>query len=175
MTQTAKANIERHAEQLLRLAEISEPPIPVERIAKLRGAIVRYVPFDGELSGMLYKNNQQVIIGVNANHHKTRQRFTIAHELGHLELQHQEKIHIDRSIPIILLRDERSSQAIDQAEIDANAFAAALLMPVYMIRKSLAGGSLDLEDDAKLRKLADQYKVSLQAIVYRLTNVVRVL
>lgn len=164
---TRETQIRRLAEQLLGRAEVSTPPVPVERIALLCGARVRYVPFEGELSGLLFQEKKQVIIGVNALHAKTRQRFTIAHELGHLELHHHDALHVDRDFRV-RRRDAHSSDATDGEEIAANTFAAELLMPARMLAQDLAGHEVDYEDDTIIRELADRYKVSLQAMVFRL-------
>lgn len=163
------AFIQKSVERLLKLVDNNEPPVPVERIARLRGIHLRYVPFEGEMSGLLFQEGGNIIIGVNELHPKTRQRFTIAHELGHLELHNRSEFHIDRNFRI-LLRDERSSQAIDPTEIEANAFAAELLMPKIMLERDLRGHMVDYEDDELIRNLANRYKVSLQAMIFRLTN-----
>src|SRR3954470_4270018 len=68
------------------------------------------------------------IIGINSSHPETRKRFTIAHEMGHLVLHQLDQVHVDKQF-LVKLRDDISSQAIDPHEIEANAFAAALLMP----------------------------------------------
>src|SRR5690242_20712862 len=120
--------IKKLVEQLLNLVKVNEPPIPVERIARIRGTQLKYVPFEGDMSGLLFHEDGYIIIGVNELHPKTRQRFTIAHELGHLELHSHDELHIDRNYRIYL-RNQLSSQAVDPAEIEANAFAAELLMP----------------------------------------------
>lgn len=156
-------------ERLLKLADVTEPPVPVEEIARLRGADLRYVPYKGDISGLLSREHGRVIIGINGSHSKRRQRFTIAHELGHLELHRDKELHIDRGFPVFR-RDSRSSTATDPAEMEANAFAAELLMPSAMIRNDLAGAVLDFEDDGVLRRLADKYEVSLQAMIIRLTR-----
>ena len=78
-------------------------------------------------------------------------------------------IHVDRSFPA-RRRNERSAQAIDPDEIEANAFAAELLMPATMLEDDLLELSLDYEDDELFKRLADNYLVSLQAIIFRLTN-----
>lgn len=159
-------------EGLLARAGITEPPIPVEAIAKLCDADVRFAPFDGDkgdVSGMLYKDGARSIIGVNALHAKTRQRFTIAHELGHLCLHSATKLHLDRDFRVAW-RNEKSSQATDISEIEANEFAAELLMPAVMLERDLHGHRVDYEDDEQVSKLANRYRVSLQAMVIRLTN-----
>jgi Zn-dependent peptidase ImmA (M78 family) len=38
---------------------------------------------EGDLSGFLYRDKGQAVIGVNTRHHPVRQNFTIGHELGH--------------------------------------------------------------------------------------------
>jgi Zn-dependent peptidase ImmA (M78 family) len=158
------------AEELLQIVGIAGPPIPVERIAKVLGVQVRYVPYEGELSGLLFQDHEQVIIGVNSFDPKVRQRFTIAHELGHLRLHSRHEIHIDRNYRTVA-RDKRSSQAVDTAEIEANTFAAELLMPAKMLKRDLPKKQpIDYEDDACIRELAERYRVSIQAMVFRLTN-----
>lgn len=86
-------------------------PVPVERIARALGAQLRYSPLDNEISGMIFIRDGAPIIGVNSLHHPHRQRFTIAHEIGHLELHRDElaaSVHVDKSFPI-LHRDEKSA------------------------------------------------------------------
>lgn len=156
------------AVELLRWAKVEEPPVPVERLAKRLGAEVRYEPLDGDLSGMLFREEGRTIIGVNALHSKSRQRFTIAHELGHLQLHEGYGIHVDHRFPIRRKRDERSSQGLDLDEIEANGFAAELLMPTEMLERDLDDTDPDYEDDELARRLADRYRVSLQAMAIRL-------
>jgi len=151
---------------------IKSPPAPVEKIAKALGAQVRFAPFDNELSGMVYVKDGLPIIGVNALHHPNRQRFTIAHELGHLEL-HRDMIttavHVDKDFPA-LMRDSNSATGMEKIEIQANQFAAALLMPRTMIQQALAGNQFDIDDDGPLEELARKFKVSKQALEYRIRN-----
>ncbi|SRR6266566_4172168 len=161
--------IRRTTGELLQMARVSDPPVPVERVARLLGAQLRYVPFEGELSGLLSQEQGRIIIGVNELHPKNRQRFTIAHELGHLKLHHHSELHIDHHYRV-LLRSKRSSQAIDPDEIEANTFAAELLMPLALLEKDIKEQAVDYEDDEMIRTLAHRYKVSLQAMIFRLTN-----
>lgn len=166
----ARTRARQAAKDLLQELGVEKPPVPVERIAKRLKAEVRYEPFDGELSGMLIREGNRVIIGVNASHPKTRQRFTIAHELGHMRL-HDERlpVHVDRAFPV-RRRDATSSQAVDVDEMEANGFAAELLMPAAMLERDLEGKDPDYEDDELTRRLANRYKVSLQAMAIRLAT-----
>jgi Zn-dependent peptidase ImmA (M78 family) len=158
------------ARDVLRRAGVSRPPIPVERIARQLGVEVRRQPFEGDLSGMLFREAGRAIVGVNSLHPRSRQRFTIAHEIGHLELHDREGIHLDRKFPIVRQRDARSSLAIDAEEIEANGFAAELLMPASMIEDDIEEADPFFEDDELTSWLADRYEVSLQAMAIRLGN-----
>ena len=171
-----REQINRLAEQLLKRADVSKPPVPVERIARLLNVEIRYVPFQGDISGMVAREQGRAVIGVNTVHAISRQRFTIAHEIGHLELGHslegfgQDGMHIDRDFKV-KLRDGKSSQATDPTEIEANAYAASLLMPRAMLmqERELSSG-FDIEDDRLIQGLASRYKVSPQAMTFRLSN-----
>jgi Zn-dependent peptidase ImmA (M78 family) len=163
--------IRKEASQLLRKHRIKSPPVPVDKIAESLGATVRYSPFEGELAGMLVRANGQLIIGVNSLHHVNRQRFTIAHECGHLLLHEGEEIHIDRTFRINK-RNEVSSMAVDADEIEANRFAAELLMPLDMIMADLHEHEIDVENEQELKQLAQRYQVSVQSLTHRITNLI---
>lgn len=152
---------------LLRRCKVKRPPVPVDEIASKLGARVRYLPHQGELAGMLMRHDQEITIGVNSLHHPNRQRFTIAHECGHLIL-HSRDVHIDRSFRIN--RDETSSKAVKAEEIEANRFAAELLMPYSMILDDLIETNIDVEDEVQVKELAERYEVSVQAMTLRITN-----
>jgi Zn-dependent peptidase ImmA (M78 family) len=130
---------------------------------------------DDELSGMIYVRDGVPIIGVNAIHHPNRQRFTIAHECGHLVMhsaQLSNVVHVDKQFPR-LMRDSRSATGTDLMEIQANKFAAALLMPARIFEAEAAGLSIDLDDDAPLEELARKFKVSRQAVELRINSLAR--
>ena len=168
--------IHRMANKLLREVGQHSPPVNVELIAEHLGAAVRREESDGEISGALYRLDDGPIIGVNGSHVRERQRFTIAHEIGHLVL-HEDPVFVDRVYLApssarrpTYLRDARSSQAIDSREIEANKFAAAILMPSTMIRDSLANMQIPVDAEG-VRELADCFEVSEQAMGFRLVNI----
>jgi transcriptional regulator with XRE-family HTH domain len=76
------------AQQLLTAGGIEAAPVDVFALTKIAGADVVQHEFEenGDISGMLYRDETRTVIGVNAAHSLTRQRFTVAHELGHLRL-----------------------------------------------------------------------------------------
>lgn len=165
---------ERSAQALLRDFDIEEPPVPVEHIARSLGVHLQFVPYDDEMSGMLYRDKERrvTVMGINSFHASTRQRFSIAHELGHLQLHTQRLMFVDK-----LFRVNTSSQEAGSGrrleEIEANSFAAALLMPEHFIDEALRGHTSQgdpLDEDVLLRDLAKRFEVSHEAMRYRLTN-----
>lgn len=160
------------AQELLSRLGILQAPTPVEKIAKALDAVVRFSPFDMELSGMIHIKDGVIIIGVNSLHHPNRQRFTIAHELGHLALHRDmitSNVHVDKNFPG-LMRDAVSATGTERIEIEANQFASELLMPRSMIVQALAGKQFDIDDSGPIEELAKKFKVSKQALEYRIRN-----
>jgi Zn-dependent peptidase ImmA (M78 family) len=160
------------AQEVLAHLGIHTAPTPVEKVAKALGAQVRFSPFDEELSGMIHVKDGVPVIGVNSLHHPNRQRFTIAHELGHLELHRQmitSNVHVDKNFPA-LMRDPTSATGTERVEIEANQFAAELLMPRKLIEQALAGKQFDIDDDGPIDELAKKFRVSKQAVEYRIGN-----
>lgn len=165
--------IRTQVEQLLEKQRIKSASVKVERIARTLGAEVKREPADDNLSGFLFRDvaARRAIIGVNSTHSANRQRFTIAHEIGHLLLHKGEQIHIDRldSGYYVHRRNSESSTGVNEEEVEANLFAAELLMPKKFLDADLAKHEeLDLFDDTVLLGLAAKYEVSLQALTYRL-------
>ena len=158
------------AAELLAKSKVKSAPVNVEGLAKKLGISINYEPFKEDLSGVLVKEKKRTVIGVNSSHPKTRQRFTIAHELGHFALKHDGELFIDKTV---MKRDGRSSQAIDPQEIEANSFAAEILMPSELLLKSvekLLDGKTGYSAEDLISDLADEFEVSTQAMEYRLTN-----
>ena len=114
---------------------------------------------DENTSGFLMRANGKHRIFVNKKDPMIRKRFTIAHEIGHLQLNHlgnEEKAST-------IFRDSTTSLGIDEKEVAANAFAAELLMPedltryAYNLLKSVY-------------KIARAFGVSEEMVRYRLKN-----
>lgn len=171
MSQHAKKNKAQQAAQvLLNQFGVKAAPVPVERIAKSLGIRVEYAPLDGELSGLAHIRDDVPIIGINTLHAPNRQRFTLAHELAHVQLHHHElkrTVHVDCGS---LRRDALATEGVDPIEIEANAFAAELLMPTKLLASALGGRSVDLEDDQAITALAKRFRVSNAAMRYRLNS-----
>jgi Zn-dependent peptidase ImmA (M78 family) len=165
-----RKQIRQKALDLLGKYDISDPPVPVDQIAHGLGITVKTASLDSDISGFLYRGDERTVIGVNADDPPVRRRFTVAHEIAHF-LLHPEglrEVHVDRKF---FLRSELSSKGTDEHEVEANFFAAELLMPSAFIARDMADyEGRDLVEDKVVEKLAKKYKVSEQALVIRLTN-----
>lgn len=164
---------EKVAYSLLEEHAVSQPEVPIEKIIKDLKINLVYEPLDADISGFLFRDETtgKSIICVNENHTTNRKRFTIAHELGHFLLHNgSEDTHIDRGFTINF-RNSISSQAINKREIEANAFAAALLMPeellIPAVLEKLENG-VDIVDESGLKDIAKKFKVSEHALCIRL-------
>lgn len=168
----------KHIKQLvlsiLQEVGITKPPVNVKAIAKFKGIALKHHDMGDEISGLLVIKNGKATIGFNPEHHDVRTRFTIAHELGHYELQHERGgVFIDGKKHFsVFFRDQNSSTGEMLQEREANAFAAALLMPEHLLLEEIKKYSITLteEDDAAIAKLAKKFQVSRQAMLFRITN-----
>lgn len=160
------------ARQVIKEFGISTAPVPIEKIIKKKAIVLQYAPFEDDLSGMAYVNAGLSFIGINALHHPNRQRFSAAHELGH-HLLHKpmlsEAVHVDKGMRV-MRRDAVSAQGTDRDEIQANVFAAELLMPSELLSKAIDEDGVDLDDDSQVDALAKTFRVSASAIRYRLSG-----
>ncbi|MGL6493539.1 ImmA/IrrE family metallo-endopeptidase [Aeromonas veronii] len=103
-------------------------------------------------------------MNVNKNHHPNRQRFTIAHELGHF-IHHRSLIG-DGINDNKLYRSTNQGKYFNQNitlghEKEANTFAASLLMPREVVIECRRKGM-------SIKEMADYFRVSQAAMSYRL-------
>ena len=114
-------------------------------------------------------NYKSLVIGINRDQAAVRQRFTVAHELGHLLLHEHSRVYVDRGFRV-RLRSGLSSDETDRDEMEANRFAAELLMPIEFLQADLEEQEFDLAADDQFRALAKRYGVSTQALAIRLNG-----
>lgn len=155
-------NIEEKVSYILEKMKIDVAPINVEDVASRCHIFIKRAP-DKHFSGILLRKEGIAFMAVNSDEAPVRQRFTIAHELGHFFLHENKESFID-------YRDNKKNIIRDKKEIEANKFAAALLMPKKMLQKDvksyLAGGF----DESVVSFLAKKYEVSDEAMTFRLMN-----
>jgi Zn-dependent peptidase ImmA (M78 family)/transcriptional regulator with XRE-family HTH domain len=100
------------------------------------------------------------VILVNTSIPWSRQRFTLAHEIGHIVAED------GRESGVCIDEDVMASQRVE--EIRANAFAACLLMPRSDLQADLQ--STDGVDDTTFGRLLGKYRVSASAMAWRLKD-----
>jgi Zn-dependent peptidase ImmA (M78 family) len=118
---------------------------------------------------MIFIKDGVPIIGVNSLHHPNRQRFTIAHEIGHL-VMHRNKLSSTVHVDKIFERGVLATLGSDQDEIEANRFAAELLIPRAFLEKEITDESFDIDDDRPMERLAKLFRVSRQMLEFRFQN-----
>ena len=164
----------REARAVLRDAGVPEPPVPVESIARGLGIELSYRPLEGDISGLLRREGNRVVIGINSLESPARQRFTVAHELGHFRLHKGYEVIVDKLVRLNLRVTPGGPLATPEEEREANYFAAELLMPARLVEaraRELVGKKQTLVSDERLvEDLARQFDVSRQAMLYRLVN-----
>ncbi len=140
----------------------------VVKIAERLGIQIVESGFDPGVSGLIVRKDGKVFLGVNETDAAVRKRFTIAHELGHFTLHMGKTLPLGKPIFVdnVAARDQSSSRGLIPEEIEANKFAAELLMPHSFISRDVSKA-----DPRKLvEDLADKYDVSQTAMTLRLTN-----
>jgi Zn-dependent peptidase ImmA (M78 family) len=150
--------------------------VDIDAIAEKLNLPVFQCELPDDVSGMLVVNNgSEYGIYLNQNNIPARQRFTLAHEIGHYCLGHDlglQGVHVDRGYRVSALRNRRSSEGTDPREIEANEFAANLLMPAQRLASAVASARTYRQQnwlcDEDIYNLATQFEVSPIAMSYRL-------
>ncbi len=131
---------------------VSELPVRVTKICKELNIIIRMYEPSGDTDGYCCKMNGQYVIFINKNVSLQRQRFTAAHELGHIFLGHIGKYELTNREPSV------ADNPIEQA---ANVFAVRLLAPACVL------WGLGVTNAAQIAKVCD---ISMQSAEFRMTR-----
>jgi len=164
-------HVEQKALNLLETFNLDVFPIDVKKLASELELEIIEEKFEDNIAGLLYYKNCKGYIGINKRHVTNRQRFTLAHEIGHHALLHHvsdNDIHVDRKSFIFRRTDNSDGNEIHERE--ANKFAASLLMPSSLLKKYIRQNNIDLNDDLDIYELSKKLEVSEQALTYRLLN-----
>lgn len=145
---------------------LSASPVDVKEIARKQSVTIIEHEMDSKQSAMLFRKNGRAVIVINKLHHSRRQRFSIAHELGHL-MMHQSKGQTMTDGAEIFHRHEYHRPSSPQ-ETQANYFAAELLMPEQAVCKAVQEVNLNMVTDLAVQQLARKFDVSVAAMTIRL-------
>lgn len=147
------------------------PPVDLYKLTKKLRMDIHYITLPANCDGLTLELNPnplnvKYIICVNKHKFKMRQRFTIAHEIGHIVLN-----HCDRSPNAPLFKHFQITLKDNfEFERDADIFASELLMPTPHLLKLI---KIDKAKDIK--RLSDFYQVSKQAMEIKLEEIKRVM
>lgn len=139
-------------------------PVDLERLASDLGIRVNSTYLPNGISGELVKDGDNYTININASDPPTRQRFTLAHEIGHF-VYHRDLVGNG-------IDDDRAYRSTDRGryfntligpkqETEANKFAANVIMPWNLIEEMQQEGLSRSE-------MARRLRVSEQALAIRL-------
>lgn len=147
------------AEKLLQSLGIDNPnEIDLEAIAWHIGALVKRRPLDG-CEAMIVGNKRKAIISVNSRSIETRQRFSIAHEIGHWHYHRGQLLYCSG-------RDYSSPNSPMNPEKQADDFASDLILPNYLFLP--AARNLKRLNLKAGRDLAELFGASLTATMIKL-------
>ena len=108
------------ARRLLKSLDVTSPPVDPREVAESLGITVEDANLGQDCSGILVRGSTGAVIGVEISHPELRQRFSVAHELGHFLLH--DGSYIDKAISV-RYRNLESGSGTKKEEREANLFA----------------------------------------------------
>ena len=165
----SKAEARLLADQLLRGQGIKEPPVKLRKLAKSKGLQVNREKLEPHVSSILFRGKEPRIT-LNKRHDKPRQRFALAHALGHFLLHGGSSAAVFLTDLTVHFRYGDPVKS-DPRELEANAFAMDLLLPEHLLRADLRGDAgIDLSDTDRIEAFAARYGVSPAVLVLRMAR-----
>lgn len=144
--------------KLLTDLKIKELPIQIGTICKTLGITIKlYVPTD-ENDGISFVVDKKPIIMVSSKVPLPRQRFTAAHELGHILLGHVGKYKLVNREP------NSNDSPIEQA---ANVFASRLLAPACVLWGCNAKTPEQIASLCGISYTAAQFRAERMELLYK--------
>ncbi|HMF55556.1 MAG TPA: ImmA/IrrE family metallo-endopeptidase, partial [Pyrinomonadaceae bacterium] len=159
-------SMQQLAENVRRGLDQNEPPINVYLMAEQLGIYVTPTFLDKAAAVVNRADEKRKPptppwILVNSTQPVERQRYSIGHEIAHLLLHDEE---------LIVLHPHYYRRHFDQREIDAEAFAAEVLMPRDLIEQSIKNLKIKGPLEESVFLLSYLYQVSFTAMATRLYN-----
>lgn len=166
MSQAAARALETIQDYWVDENERASFPVDPYLIAARMGLRVEHrVGLPHNVDGLLLKESPDTPVLAIINHDRSpnRQRFTLAHEIGHFTYIQENEPEKLVGLGLVEYKDEVASLGTDKREVDANTFAANLLMPEAVVR-------LWNYEGRSREQMALGFGVSLQAMGNRLNS-----
>jgi Zn-dependent peptidase ImmA (M78 family)/transcriptional regulator with XRE-family HTH domain len=157
-------SMQQLAEAVRKGADQEEPPINIYLLAERLGVLVTPTYLD-KAAAVVHRADESRTppappwVLVNCTQPMERQRFSIGHEIAHLFL-HQEEL--------VAYHPHYYKRHFDQKEIEADAFAAEVLMPRGLIEESVGRLTVKGPVEVSVILLSSIYQVSFAAMITRL-------
>ena len=139
-------------------------PIHTKTLLRKLGVMVMYRPLSEKACGLSMRSadGKMKFMLINSNNSRGRQHFTICHELFHLYYDEEPKPHVCGTPGM-----ER-----EPAEVNANAFASALLLPQAGVLQSIPSEEIMARHitTATMLRLEQLFGVSHQSLCYCLRH-----
>lgn len=189
-----RRDIDARAESFLQSVGVDRSvPIDIEQIVERRLGLTLFIGRAEEIDqtdsvlGAIFFDHSEVFINEILMGAEGRFRFTLAHEVGHWVLHQGVVDPIDFAWPFVPGKRGQGrlvlcrNQDVSMIEVQANMFAASLLMPFWAFANRIHHHALDMKlarQDGKyqaaknqfetlVRNLANEFGVSNQAVRYR--------
>ena len=167
MDQRNRTEVELQVKAVLRQHGLYSLPVDPVQLANRLGVTVKNAKFsDDSLAGLIARRGDHTQILVEQADPPYRKRFSIAHELGHhfLHLSEDGEI-VDKRADMFRQKEPSSGQFTGERlrEIQANWFAAALLMPEEFVRE-------EWTKNPSIAHMAQVFNVSEEAMGYRVDS-----
>lgn len=168
------ASPERIAGEIIHKISDLPIPVPIEELSEMLDIIsIEEMTTEGFEGGLLTDSEKSTgYILVNENSPMQRRRFTIGHELGHFLCPLHKpptKGEFYCTAESMQLTSARKGDQVASMEVEANRFAASILMPLPHFKKDLRlqnGANID-----QIIALARRYETSKEATARRYVDV----
>lgn len=168
---------------------VQSPPTPLDEIITEEGLTIASMRWgkDSQLDGLLVRNKR--IIALNIDKPPRRQRFSLAHELGHYALNHD---YIKQLGPAIDIDHppENAHAHHESLEAEADEFANEMLVPGEVLKRMRGTAAQKRRDASEAfhrpfaglvkrvhqervlseKELADLFEVSMEVLFIALTR-----
>lgn len=150
------------ARKVLKDYKLTEVPTDLRKIFQSLG--LKYMELDDpkDIDGAILEiDNKPSIAVLNRAKPIQRQRFTLAHELAHIFLNHKKRDTYDPEAERDM--DEKVQKGKPPSEIEADVFASEFLIPFDQIKKFE-------KEINNIEKMAEKFQVSKQAMTLAIMN-----
>lgn len=152
------------ARKLLKDNGIKRPPVDLKTILNKKG--YTYLEMDNfmdNIDAIFLNKDDRIYAAVNAKHHIHRQRFSLAHELGHILLRHN-LMYYESLVSLDNPPTEKLHTPTESSfEVEANAFAGELLVPLDMLK-------MEFKKTKDLQEISRIFVVSKEVIGIAISN-----